>query len=106
MLIIHTGFHICIENGHKIRKRDTLRYHIENVAYAAPEAETRLEKIICTKEKHKRHRNDTTRMGTSMTMQSDRSEVIVVESAYDLFYESFTTKKRYKPPTNPLRSLF
>lgn len=44
MLIIHTGFHICIENGHKIRKRDTLRYHIENVAYAAPEAETRLER--------------------------------------------------------------
>lgn len=105
MLIIHTGFHICIENGHKIRKRDTLRYHIENVAYAAPEAETRLEKIICTKEKHKRHRNDTTRMGTSMTMQSDRSEVIVVESAYDLFYESFTTKKKIQATYEPTEKL-
>lgn len=105
MLVIHTGFHVCIENGNKVRKRDTLRHHIENVAYAVPEAETRLEKIICTKEKHKRQRNDTTRMGTSMTMQSDRSEAMVAESAYDLFYESFTTKKKMQATYEPTEKL-
>lgn len=105
MLIIHTGFHVCIENGNKVRKRDTLRYHIENVAYVVPEAETRLEKIICTKEKHKRQRNDTTRMGTSMTMQSDRSQVMVAEPAYDLFYEPFTTKKKIQATYEPTEKL-
>ncbi|EES99398.1 Hypothetical protein GL50581_3381 [Giardia duodenalis ATCC 50581] len=105
MLVIHTGFHICIENGHMVRKKDTLRHYIENVAYTIPEAETRLEKIICTKEKHKRQRNDTTRMGTSMTMQSDRSEVGVAESAYDLFYESFTTKKKIQAIYEPTEKL-